>query len=207
MIEKFCIKVAANRGGLFYQSQPAANPRPLDSRQPDADKVIKSAGKFFGWIKISNRRKVKGMNGHFFLENFRNIVVLLVALAWNNFSFAGEIHDAAAKGDLEKVKSLLKDNPNLVFSSETNDTPLLNGGMPLHFAVYNDQEAVAELLISNKADVNATNSGGATPLDLAAWKGYKDVTELLLTKGANLNGGDNNVGMALQLAVCGNHKD
>ena len=40
---------------------------------------------------------------------FRHTAVALVALAWACLAFGGEIHDAANKGDLEKVKSLVKD--------------------------------------------------------------------------------------------------
>src|ERR1017187_2386711 len=36
----------------------------------------------------------------------RRAAVMLVALAWSNLAFGGEIHDAARKGDLDKVKAL-----------------------------------------------------------------------------------------------------
>jgi len=42
--------------------------------------------------------------------------VALVALAWTSLAFCGEIHDAAKRADLEKVKVLLKSNPNLVLA-------------------------------------------------------------------------------------------
>ena len=54
--------------------------------------------------------------------------VTLVALVWSCLAFCGEIHDAAEDGDLEKVKALLKANPDLVNSKDTN------GMTPLHFA-------------------------------------------------------------------------
>jgi hypothetical protein len=38
--------------------------------------------------------------------------VTLVTLAWSSLAFCGEIHDAAQNGDLEKVKVLVKDNPD-----------------------------------------------------------------------------------------------
>jgi ankyrin repeat protein len=64
----------------------------------------------------------------------------MVALAWSSLAFCGEIHDAAKSGDLEKVKALLKGNPNLVFSKDTN------GRTPLHCAALQGQKNVAELL-------------------------------------------------------------
>jgi ankyrin repeat protein len=44
---------------------------------------------------------------------------------------------------------------------------------------------VAELLLANKADVNATNNNGETPLHLAALKGNKEVAELLRQHGGH----------------------
>ena len=48
----------------------------------------------------------------------RGIVALFV-LAWGSLAFCGEIHDAAKNGDLEKVKALIKANPDLVFSKDS----------------------------------------------------------------------------------------
>ena len=42
-----------------------------------------------------------------------SLCIALVTLALSSFAFCGEIHDAAAKGDLAKVKALLKANPEL----------------------------------------------------------------------------------------------
>ncbi len=58
----------------------------------------------------------------------RLAVVMLVALALCRPAFSGPIHDAARNGDLEKVRALLKDNPDLVFSKDDN------GKTPLHMA-------------------------------------------------------------------------
>ena len=55
--------------------------------------------------------------------------VVLVGLVWSSLALCGEIHDAAQSGDLEKVKALLKANPDLVFSKDTNGwPPLARGG-------------------------------------------------------------------------------
>jgi hypothetical protein len=56
-------------------------------------------------------------------------MVILIALACSTPAFCGEIHDAAKKGDLQKAQALLKDNPNLVSSRDSD------GGLtPLHVA-------------------------------------------------------------------------
>jgi hypothetical protein len=46
----------------------------------------------------------------------RLVAVALVAVASSTSAFCGEIHDAAARGDLLRVTALLKDNPDLVFA-------------------------------------------------------------------------------------------
>ena len=54
---------------------------------------------------------------------------------------SASFHEAVKGGDLEKVKTLLEGNPNLVFSA---DNP--NGYTPLHCAALKGQKDVAALL-------------------------------------------------------------
>ena len=120
-------------------------------------------------------------------------VVALVAMTWSSgcvssgsasrgaFNSESKIHVAAKLGDLEKVKALLKGNPDLVFSKDNY------GNTPLHEAASNCKKDVAELLLANKADVNAKNNVGMTPLHEAAVHGCADVAELLLANGAEVN--------------------
>jgi len=61
---------------------------------------------------------------------------------------------------------------------------------PLHWAASFAQKNMAQLLLANKAQVNAQDSKGVTPLHLAAqW--YKDMLELLLFNEAEVNAKDN----------------
>jgi ankyrin repeat protein len=109
---------------------------------------------------------------------------MVVALAWSSLAFCDYIFLAVDAGDLERVKALLKDNPDLVFSKDSDGmTPLLKAAM-------NGNKDLVELLLDNKADVNAKNDFGLTPLRFAATRGYKDVAELLLAKGADVNAKD-----------------
>jgi ankyrin repeat protein len=133
---------------------------------------------------------------------FRRAAVTLVALAWSSLAFCGEIHHAAASGDLEKVKALLKDNPDLVFSKD-ND----NSGTPLLWATANDHKDVAELLLANKADVNAKDAADQTPLHYAVKNGYKDMAELLLANKADVNAKENHGLTPLHMVVEGAHTD
>jgi ankyrin repeat protein len=69
---------------------------------------------------------------------------------------------AIREGDLEKVKALLKGNSHLVFSKDDL------GVTPLHTAAFWGHKDVVELLLANKAEVNATDKHGQTPLHKAA---------------------------------------
>jgi ankyrin repeat protein len=119
--------------------------------------------------------------------------VMLFMLAWSNLAFCGEIHDAAGRGDLAKVKTLLRDKPALVAGKDNN-----NGWTPLHWAAYGGHKDIAEWLLINNADVNAREKvkdiehsrdyfNGITPLHLAAREGHWDVAELLLAHGADID--------------------
>ena len=117
----------------------------------------------------------------------RIAAVILVALACGTGCVSSpsvhrsEIEAAAQQGDVRKIKSLLKDNPDLVFSKDTS------GFTPLHVAASAHHKDVAELLLANGADVHANRDGGKTPLHWAAATHAKDVAELLLANGADVN--------------------
>jgi hypothetical protein len=94
---------------------------------------------------------------------------------------SGPIHDAAKSGDLEKVKTLLKDNPELVSHIDED------GEMPLHLAAQNGHKDMVELLLANNANVNANSKNNWTPLQEAVIRRHKDVAEFLVSNQANLN--------------------
>src|ERR1039457_3502221 len=84
--------------------------------------------------------------------------LILAALLGGSCAFCGEIHTAAQKGDLAKVKALLKDNPDLVFSKDNQF-----GVTPLHVAAAQGYKDLAEFLLTANADVNAKANNGWTP--------------------------------------------
>jgi ankyrin repeat protein len=108
-------------------------------------------------------------------------IVVLIAMLYVTPVFCGEIHDAAKAGNLAKVKALLKNNPELVSSSDKN------GRTALHWAANEGHKAVAEMLLANEADVNAKDDHSQTPLHHAAANGHRDVAELLLANKADVN--------------------
>jgi ankyrin repeat protein len=91
------------------------------------------------------------------------------------------LRDAAEKGNLARVKALVKGHPDLVFSRSNR------GWTALCLAVVYDHKEVAEFLLANKADVNARNDNTWTLLQTAAYSGDKEMTELLLAHGADID--------------------
>jgi len=118
--------------------------------------------------------------------SFRTSLILAFLLLWSSYAICGEIHDAVTNNDGTKVKELIKQNPNLVFSKNEN------GFTPLHLAVTNGYTDIVKYLLTTKADVNARNSYGGTPLHLAAMvKGqHSEIVEMLLSHGADVNAPD-----------------
>jgi len=112
------------------------------------------------------------------------------------------IQEAARDGDMEKVGTLLRGNPDLVF----NKAKWAFGMTALHMAGSFGRKSVAELLVANKADVNAKDENGKTPLHLAVANGHADVGKLLLANKAEVNGKDNDDETPLHLAARYGHK-
>jgi ankyrin repeat protein len=92
-----------------------------------------------------------------------------------------EILRAAGNGDLAKTRLLVNQNPNLVFSKNSE------GFTALHYAASYGYIEIADLLLAKNADVDAKTGKGETPLHYAASYGHKDIVELLLSNGVNVD--------------------
>ena len=86
---------------------------------------------------------------------------------------AASIHDAVDKGNLRRVKALVRRKPDLVNAKGSSD------GTPLHFAVAKGNQKMATLLLANGADVNSKDVYGATPLSYARMNLDGDMEYLL----------------------------
>src|ERR1017187_1210230 len=116
--------------------------------------------------------------------------------------FQRDVLDAARAGNLELIKTLLIDDPNLVSVSSSD-----LWRKPLHEAVSSGHKDVTEFLLANGANVNAEDEQGNTPLHLAASEGRKDVAEQLLANGADVNAKGKQGNTPLHLAASGGKKD
>lgn len=133
-----------------------------------------------------------------FISTLGLAALVLVALASTNLAFCGPIHDAASKGDVNKIKALLQSDPKLVSSKDKL------GNTPLHLAAFHGQTAATQALIDAGADVNAKNSYGPyTPGDL--WQvlssnNHQDPVTLLQVHGVDTRDMANGY-TALDLAI------
>jgi TonB family protein len=140
----------------------------------------------------------------FHFQAFRHATVSLAMLAWSMVAICGPIHEAARNGDLERVKMLLKDTPELVSSK---DDLSAYGYTPLHWAASKDHKDVVEFLLANDAEVNVRDNHGSTPLHIAAQLGLTSMMEFLLANKAEINARDNINWMPLHIAVVGAKKE
>jgi len=130
----------------------------------------------------------------FHRQSAKVMCVMLFTAAWSTACPADDIHEAAARGDVEAVRAMLKENPHLVSSKNRMEET------PLHLAAEHGHADVVALLLANKADVNAmTHRTAETPLLLAAARGHADVVKLLLAAGAKKDAG--NVTMLMRLSA------
>jgi ankyrin repeat protein len=128
--------------------------------------------------------------------------VLFMSLSLSaSLSHAQDIYIASYRGDLERVKRLLAENPELINSRNSYSR------FPLEMAAQTGQVDVVKFLLEKGADVNL-NRGGATALHMAAIYGGKtEVISLLLEAGADINARTGNGDTPLNLAVMGKQKE
>ena len=122
-----------------------------------------------------------------------------------------DLHEAAATGQLERLRELLT-NENINTASPDGFQPLglacyfgheevarylIEAGadvklasensmqvQPIHAATARRSPAIVRLLLDNGADPNARQQMGYTPLDAARQNGDEEIIDLLITRGA-----------------------
>jgi len=143
----------------------------------------------------------------------KKILVILVFLLISIFArepiSAGEIHNAIRKGNLEKVKLIITQNPKMVNSrNKEGMTPVRLAAMlgldnivkylrehGAYYTIYDaaamgDIKTVKAFIIKKPKLVSKKDKTGAYPLHYAVSKGKASVVKLLLSKKANINAGN-----------------
>jgi imidazolonepropionase-like amidohydrolase len=94
---------------------------------------------------------------------------------------AEHLHQAAANGEIERVKLLISEGADV--NVKNNE-----GLIPLHYAAREGHKEIVELLLAHGADVNI---GGAdynrTAAEFAMWSNHMEIVRLLVSKGADIS--------------------
>ncbi len=83
--------------------------------------------------------------------NLKFTTIILFILALNTLALADDFLEIIKAGDLEKVEALLKNNPDLIHS--TNNI----GTTPLHWATRFDHKEMVKLFLANKVNINISD--------------------------------------------------
>lgn len=120
------------------------------------------------------------------------------------------LYDAAKRGDVAEVKSLLAAgaDPNVVNNSRNRLTPL-------HAAAFGSEQPalaagfaeIVDALLSKGAAVDPRDNAGRTPLHLACSRGQTDVVRMLLAARANPTLRDERGLTAMDCACFGGHEE
>jgi len=110
------------------------------------------------------------------------------------FSQNSSCFDVARKGTLTDITLLYQKDKNVVNAIDDKGTSVLI------LACYKGNDAVANFLIENNADINYVSKNG-TALMACVVKGKFELVDKLLNKGANIDLLDQNGMTALMLAV------
>lgn len=107
---------------------------------------------------------------------------------------------AAAKGEMDVVKCLVRAGANVNAKTKTNSTPL-------RATAYDGRIDIVSYLVEHGAEVNVKNNFDNTPLMVACYNGHRTVVSYLVDKGAGLNVQDRQGNTVLHYAVERGHID
>jgi uncharacterized protein len=132
-----------------------------------------------------------------------NVAVVLFTVSSCNerapTDYESLLRDAAAEGDIHKVRDLIDRGVDVNAYGSAYGTALL-------FAAGNGHREIVALLLEKGANVNVKNRNDFTPLMGAASRGHNDVVELLIEKGADVMARDSFGESAYEMAIKNGHQ-
>ena len=209
------------------------------AQQPTASPTVEQ--EFFDVIKKGNSARVSELlkqQPSLIKATYKNGITMVMLAVYAHHPEIAEsfiangiepnIFEAAATGRVERVRELIKKNPELVhawspdgwtvvhlnFNHPEVAKILIDAGAdlnlnsrnklnatPLQGAAANNWLELARLYLSRGANVNCRSEEGISPLGEAAANGYVDFAKLLIEKGANVNQKDDNGKTPLTYAI------
>ncbi len=127
-------------------------------------------------------------------------VLFLASALITSFCFAQDVFDAARTGNVQRLKELVKLQPDTVNAKNPA------GFTPLILAGYRNQMEAVKFLIIHKVDVNADSPEG-TALLAACYKGNLSFAELLIANGARIDATNIHGTTALMYAAMSGNAD
>ena len=166
----------------------------------------------------------------------RTIIILLLSglfFSQSDITAESDIIEAAKSGNAEKIKLLLKANPELIntvddgigatalhwsliygkkevikailaYNPDVNKTEA-HGGSTMHWAAHYDNAENISWLLDRGAKIDHVNRYGRTPLLVAARRGCRNVVKILLERGADINAVVQDGSTALHIAARNGH--
>lgn len=116
-------------------------------------------------------------------------------------AMAAPIHEAAKKGDVAILGTLLDKNPNLIEARDNDDR------LPLSWAVSHGNLDAVKFLVKRGAKINTKSKHDPTPLGIAATPWLDPVFKFLLENGADPNGRNDSGETALHRAAGSGYLD
>ena len=102
---------------------------------------------------------------------------------------------AAEDGELDKLKRLFAENPDLLMAQDRDKYTAL------HRAAYNDRKEVCQWLLDKGANPEMRTADGWTPLHCAACWGNFEIVAILLRRGVDINSRTEGKIVPLHLAI------
>ncbi len=127
--------------------------------------------------RISQFGAVLGSVWH--IRNFLFLIGIVVFVGCSS-----SIHDEVSRGNLDNVKRMLAQHPELLEAKNNMEKT------PLFYAVARGREEIVGFLLSLGANPNAQDITGLTPLHVAAWWDKTEQVDQLLAAGAQLEAKD-----------------
>jgi len=118
------------------------------------------------------------------LGALRLLFLVLAVAAGPTGLAAGELNDAAQRGDVAAVDRLLASGGNINEREPTGETPLISAALA-------GQNKVVTDLLRRGADITVRNNRGLSAINAAAYAGDLESVKLLIAAGADLDDANN----------------
>merc|ERR1712066_202779 len=117
-----------------------------------------------------------------------------------------KLYLAAENNRIEEAKKMMKEANNLNIVSELVNKGNNNGWTPLFVASYNGHLQMAQLLLTNGAEIDEASNSGRTPLMAASYFDHLEIVKLLIEHQADVHLKDKYGETALDDAIQKGHQ-